>query len=178
MSDIDTLKAKLAAEKARADAAEGKHANERDARNAMYVDLTRAQANADREASRAAEMEAQANREQSRADALSCMVVEINAKVERLREAGRDAIREAHSRGIGDGHPMTAKQEGVADIIADFVGPDLSRPDVLSETGRWVKVPSSPWLAGIYSCPSCSVIWTGWGPTTVQPLGSMSCHGM
>ena len=68
--------------------------------------------------------------EASRADVAEQRVCE-------LRNAGAEAIREAHMRGISDGHPLTARQEGVADIIADFVGSDSSTADI---AGRWVSM--------------------------------------
>ena len=94
------------------------------------------------EADRAAEMEAQANREKDRADAAERMVVELRAKVQSLRSEGAEAIREAYKRGIGDGHPLHGCPDGVADVIADFVGPD-DQPALSSTAdvaGRWCHV--------------------------------------
>lgn len=77
--------------------------------------------------------------EASRADVAEQMVCEMRLKVQQMRTDGAEAIREAHMRGIGDGHPLTAKQEGVADIIADFVGSDAALALTEPVAGRWVS---------------------------------------
>lgn len=135
---------------------------------ALLRERNEARAERDDALNSAAEMEAKANREQGRADTAEKMLMDL-----------RPVIKEAADlfRSYADGHKQRGDTEKMHrnDKAADQLFAALARTEPMA--GRWVPMPVSPWLLGLLDCPACHVVWMHWGPTTVQPNGSLSCSG-